>query len=252
MQWIKTHTKRLNDLRFSKLSAEAERAYDRLYMLAGILDQGGCFTDDGRKLSDEEIAHHIRIPTSELNKAIKELEKIKLIHWNSKGLTLDNWKIEQASIEIKRAKDRERQQEHRGVTRDTSRDTRDTSRDTRDTSPREEVDSDSDKILLLLSEDARKKLKPNWINDAIEIAKTKPTLKDPIQYTAGILRKWVLNGREEKQNPTTKKAGWKKKSDHNKTPEYSDAQREAARRIVEAQREKIKKQFEEEGRIPKP
>lgn len=109
--WIKAHADLLNDVRFDKLSSEAEQVYNRMYRLAGLLDADGLFIKNGKRLSNEEIAHLIRLPIQQVAKSIKELERRKIFHVNGKGPQIADWKIEQPD------KDREREQTRERVAR---------------------------------------------------------------------------------------------------------------------------------------
>lgn len=109
--WVKAHADLLNDYRFDKLSSDAEQVYNRMYRLAGLLDADGLFIKNGKKLSNEEIAHIIRLPMQQLAKSIKELEKRQIFHVNGKGPQIVDWKTEQPD------KDREREQTKERVAR---------------------------------------------------------------------------------------------------------------------------------------
>lgn len=188
----------LHDLRFASLSAEAERTYNRLYFLAGVLDANGLFIENGRKLTNEEIAYRVRLETKELTRSIKELQKSQLVHVNGKGPEIIDWKYEQIDLNTKREKDRERQQRHRGVTRDTDVTARDGDGSQSVTSIETKTKTQT-RVLLLLSKSAQEKLKsnPQWLDEAVAIAETKH-LDNPDQYAAGILRNWLTEGRKER------------------------------------------------------
>lgn len=109
--WVKAHADLLNDVRFDKLSSDAEQVYNRMYRLAGLLDADGLFIKNGKKLSNNEIAHIIRLPIHQLVKSIKELEKREIFHVNGKGPQIVDWKTEQPD------KDKEREQTRERVTR---------------------------------------------------------------------------------------------------------------------------------------
>lgn len=203
--YILTKFNRLHDLRFASLSETAETIYDRLYILAGVLDADGLFIENGRVLSHEEIAYRLRKETTKLTKSIKELQKAGLIHVNGKGPQIIDWKHEQIDLNIKREKDRERQHRHRGVTRDTGVTTRDSSSSQSVTSIETKTKTQT-RVLLLLSKSAQEKLKakPQWLDEAVAIAETKH-LDNPDQYAAGILRNWLTEGRKETQRKTSAK-----------------------------------------------
>lgn len=217
--WIKQNTNELNDLRFSSLSAEAERTYGRMYKLAGLLDAEGLFIEHGRVLSNDEIAYRIRLQTSELNKSIKELTKARLVHVNGKGPQIMDFKRDQVDLNTRREKDRERQARHRSVTRDEGVTSGDTHGSQSVTSLERERDSDLRKeSLLLLSQANREKLAahPEWIDEALKLAQSQN--KPRASYVAGILRNWILEGRKPK--------GGKRATGHNTTghskPETKD------------------------------
>jgi len=204
--YILTKFHRLHDLRFSSLSAEAERTYDRLYILAGILDADGLFIEHGRTLSNDEIAYRIRLQTPAVIKSIKELQKSNLLHVNGKGPQILDWKHEQIDLNTKREKDRERQQRHRVVTRDNDVTGSDKSSSQSVTSIETKSQTQT-RVLLLLSKPAQEKLKshPQWLSEAVAIAETKH-LDNPDQYAAGILRNWLMEGRKDQQRkPSAKK-----------------------------------------------
>lgn len=106
--WVKAHADLLNDVRFDKLSSDAEQVYNRMYRLAGLLDAEGLFIKNGKKLSNNEIAHIIRLPIHQLVKSIKELEKREIFHVNGKGPQIIDWKIEQPDKDKEREQTRER------------------------------------------------------------------------------------------------------------------------------------------------
>lgn len=203
--YILTKFNRLHDLRFASLSETAETVYDRLYILAGVLDADGLFIENGRVLSHEEIAYRLRKETTKLTKSIKELQKAGLIHVNGKGPQIIDWKHEQIDLNTKREKDRERQHRHRVVTRDTDVTTRDSSSSQSVTSIETQTQTQT-RVLLLLSKSAQEKLKakPQWLDEAVAIAETKD-LDKPDQYAAGILRNWLTEGRKETQRKTSAK-----------------------------------------------
>jgi len=189
----------LHDLRFASLSAEAERTYNRLYFLAGVLDADGLFIEHGRQLTHDEIAYRVRLETKEITKAIKELQRSKLIHVNGKGPQIMDWKTEQIDLNTKREKDRERQSRHRGVvTRDTDVTDSDSNGSRSVTSIERETQTQTKTLLSLLSDhrDFLEKQHPEWITEAIKIAKDNGKQSD--KYIAGILKNWILEGRNVK------------------------------------------------------
>lgn len=119
--WIKQPTSKLNDARLSFVSDQAQRDYFMLYFLAGQLDADGLFFENGRRLSDKEIAFRIHVNDARLKKTFKELKTEGLIHINGKGPTISDWSHEQINWREKQAQDRDRQQRHRHVTRDSER-----------------------------------------------------------------------------------------------------------------------------------
>lgn len=232
--YILTKFNRLHDLRFASLSETAETIYDRLYILAGVLDADGLFIENGRVLSHEEIAYRLRKETTKLTKSIKELQKAGLIHVNGKGPQIIDWKHEQIDLNTKREKDRERQHRHRGVTRDTDVTTRDSSSSQSVTSIETKTKTQT-RVLLLLSKSAQEKLKakPQWLDEAVAIAETKH-LDNPDQYAAGILRNWLTEGRKETQRkPSMKKKATSKQVQPKLEGDALKAARKEAEKLFE-------------------
>lgn len=235
--YILTKFNRLHDLRFASLSETAETIYDRLYILAGVLDADGLFIENGRVLSHDEIAYRLRKETNKLTKSIKELQKAGLIHVNGKGPQIIDWKHEQIDLNTKREKDRERQHRHRGVTRDTDVTGSDSDVSRSVTSIERETQTQTKTLLSLLSDHREflEKQHPEWITDAIKIAKDNGKQSD--KYIAGILKNWILEGRNVKgakakhANPT---AGTAKRTDKSQSPQanYSASDRAAAERAL--------------------
>lgn len=116
--WIKLSTTKIDDARLAMCSDAAQRDYLMLYMLAGRLDADGLFVEDGRQLSEEEIAFKIRVKLARLKASVTEMKKARLVHVNGKGPQITDWGHEQINWREKQEKDRERQQRHRSVTRD--------------------------------------------------------------------------------------------------------------------------------------
>lgn len=106
--WIKLATTKIDDARLAMCSDAAQRDYLMLYMLAGRLDADGLFIENGRQLSDDEIAFKIRVKASRLKASIGEMKKSRLIHVNGKGPQIVDWKIEQPDNDRKREQTRER------------------------------------------------------------------------------------------------------------------------------------------------
>lgn len=127
MPWIKSYTRKLDDIRIARSSEGAQLAYFKLELLAGKCDAEGSFFMNGEQLTDEEIAFIIRMDAKDLRKAIKELTANKLIHMNGKGAQLTDFANEQVSQDVRREAWRERQQRHRDVTSDEETVTRDSS-----------------------------------------------------------------------------------------------------------------------------
>ena len=198
--FIVTRLHRLHDLRFANLSAEAERTYDRLYILAGALDTEGFFFDEnGRQLTHDEIAYRVRLKTQEIKKALVELQRAKLIHVNGKGPQIVDWKNDQWEINKKRDADRERAAEKRRAAGDSnpSQDVAGDSNPSQDVALNKDKDINNNRVVLLLSADARAKVEkehPEWPAQALEIANTKH-VDDPVKYAAGVVRNWLLEGR---------------------------------------------------------
>jgi hypothetical protein len=222
----------LHDLRFATLSAEAERTYNRLYFLAGVIDANGLFIENGHKLSTEEIAYRVRLDPKEITRSIKELQKSGLVHVNGKGPEIIDWKHEQIDLNVKREKDRERQQRHRGVTRDTDVTERDESLSQSVTRIETKTKTQT-RVLLLLSKSAQEKLKsnPHWLEEAVAIAETKH-LDNPDQYAAGILRNWLTEGRKERPaKSSAKKKTVSKKSQPKLEGDALKVAREKAKKL---------------------
>lgn len=192
MKWIRTHESRLHDLRFATLSAEAERAYNRMYILAGVLEADGLFIQDGRQLTPEEIAYRVRLDAATLKKTLNELQRARLVHVNGKGPQIVDFKTEQIDLRTRRAQINERVTRYRELHKDGNEVNRDETHLERETQTQTQT-----RVLLLLSADARSKVEkshPEWPAQALEIANTKRT-EDPVKYAAGVVRNWLLEGR---------------------------------------------------------
>jgi len=123
--WIKTPTARLNDARLQFVSTQARSDYFMLYLLAGQLDAEGLFFENGRRLTDKEIAFRIHTKFELLKKSYAELKRESLITVNGKGPLITDWHHEQINWREKQEEDRKRQARHRSVTRDSDGATRD-------------------------------------------------------------------------------------------------------------------------------
>jgi DnaD/phage-associated family protein len=231
--YILTKFHRLNDLRFSSLSAEAERTYDRMYILAGVLDADGLFVEKGRQLSHDEIAYRIRLHTQAVTKSIKELQKANILHVNGKGPQIVDWKKEQIDLNVKREKDRGYQAKHR-ASQAKSDTVRSDSKGSGSVSDIERETQTQTQTLLSLSRTHREMIEtqhPEWVAEAIHIASSNDKT-DP-KYIAGILRNWITEGR--KQHATTKPKNGNSKRANKQGPietNYSAADREAAKRAI--------------------
>lgn len=121
--WIKLHTLKLDDVRLLRLSERTQLRYLQLYMLAGRLDENGCFIENGQKLNERDIALKLRIRDVRLFKSdLKALKDARLISVNGHGPFIADFKNEQVDWDRKRELDRERQKRKRenDVTRDTN------------------------------------------------------------------------------------------------------------------------------------
>lgn len=127
MPWIKSYTKKLDDIRLARTSATAQLAYFKMELLAGKCDADGSFVMNGEQLTEEEIAFYIRMDTKDIKKAMKELAANRLVTMNGRGPQLTDFPQEQVSQDKRREAWRERQNSHRSVTRDNEDVTRDNS-----------------------------------------------------------------------------------------------------------------------------
>lgn len=143
MKWIKAHIADLDDLRFSHCEndPEAEQVYSRMQKLAGKLDSDGLFIMNGRRLSIEEIAYFIRLPVQRVIKAMKRLERYKLLHVNGKGPQIADWTIQQVDLAKVREQTKERVTRYRALRKG---ETRDGALQGAVTTPDQDSDSDPD------------------------------------------------------------------------------------------------------------
>lgn len=195
--WIKLATTKIDDARLAMCSDAAQRDYLMLYMLAGRLDADGLFIENGRQLSDDEIAFKIRVKASRLKASIGEMKKSRLIHINGKGPQIMDWQNEQVDMNKKRERDREYQRKHRAVRPDSE----DVRPDSERVAPLEESQIRRESLLLLSP--AQRELitskHPHWMDDAEKIAKAKG--KPRPQYIAGIIKNWIVEGRRKPRQP---------------------------------------------------
>jgi len=235
MPWIKSYTKKLDDIRLVRSSDLAQLAYFKMELLAGKCDADGHFKMNGEQLTEEEIAFYIRMETKDLKKAIRELTANKLIHINGKGPQLTDFSSQQVSQQHRREAWRERQQRHRSVTGDSIGVTRDsTVTDAPVTILEEEKESKRRKeVLLLLSASAQKKLRdhPSWLTDAIELTMTKST-NDPAKYAAGIIRNWLTEGRKESKRGAGKSKRSKTKQPKLEGDDLANMREKAAKELL--------------------
>jgi len=201
--WIKQSTSKIDDARLALCSDATQRDYFMLYLLAGRLDADGLFIENGRQLSEDEIAFKIRIKASRLKASIGEMKKARLVHVNGKGPQIVDYAHEQQSWREKQDADRERQARHRSVTRDSETVTS----DGEPVTPLEESQSQIRESLLLLSPAHREIVSskhPEWMNDALKIAQAKNKVRP--NYIAGIVKNWIVEGREKsKDAPKSKR-----------------------------------------------
>lgn len=181
--WIKQHKRILDDARLAQCSDAAQRDYLFLYQLAGVLDAEGAFIEHGRQLSEDEIAFKLRIKAARLKASMNEMKRARLIHVNGKGPQITDYQAEQQSWRKKQDADRERQQRHRSVTRDSEGVTP----LERESESRLRIES-----LLLLSPAQKEKVlsHPEWVTEALKIAETKKKTRP--DYVAGILKNFIL------------------------------------------------------------
>lgn len=193
--WIKLSTTKIDDARLALCSDAAQRDYLMLYLLAGRLDAGGLFVENGRQLSEDEIAFKIRVKAARLKASINEMKRSKLIHVNGKGPQIADYPTEQQSWREKQEADRQRQARHRSVTRDGEAVTR----DGESVTPLEESQSQIRRESLLLLSPAQREIvsskHPAWIDEALKIAQTKNKLRP--DYVAGIVKNWLTEGRKK-------------------------------------------------------
>jgi len=236
--YIKTYTSYLHDIRFSQLSAEAERTYNRLYVLAGTLEENGLFFENGRQLSNEEIAYRIRLDTKEVIKSMKELQRNHLLHVNGKGAQVIDWKNEQVDLNKERELARARQAKHRTVTRDTPlvTENNDASRDVTHIEKETKTQIKTQSLSLLKGHAERLKQHPSWIDEAVDVAAQMNKLTPA--YVAGIVKNWLAEGRTPTKGSNRAKSNYgasnPKRPDQPKPAQanYTDSDREAAKRVL--------------------
>lgn len=212
--WIKQSTSKIDDARLALCSDATQRDYFMLYLLAGRLDADGLFIENGRQLSEDEIAFKIRIKASRLKASIGEMKKARLVHVNGKGPQIVDYASEQQSWREKQDADRERQARHRAVTRDSETVTSDGEPVTLLEESQSQIRRES---LLLLSPAQRELITskhPHWMDDAEKIAKAKGKVRP--NYIAGIVKNWIVEGRRKTD------AGRKKTSRKNKSADALD------------------------------
>lgn len=234
MPWIKQHTSKLDDLRLLRLSDQARGDYFMLYLLAGKCNSNGLFIENGKELSIVDIAFKLRFDVERVKASLKELKNSNLIYINGRGPCITDWKAEQPRWIEKQKSDRQRQQRHRSVTRDTG------VTDNGVTLLEEETQIKT-QTLLLLSPAQREKLSRHeaWMLEAIELAKTKSKLRP--DYIAGILKNWISEGRRQKGKSyaanDNRPGNTKRPNKHGPTAADSSPSTKAlARRIIEQQR----------------
>jgi hypothetical protein len=92
MPWIKMHTTILDDPRLARLDPQTQATYFKLALLAGRCDAGGAFYQDGKQMTDEDIAWSLRMAdTKELVKQFKSLTTVGLMINNGHGPELSNF-----------------------------------------------------------------------------------------------------------------------------------------------------------------
>jgi len=72
MTWIKKHEKYLDDPRLVRLKERTQLRWHQLYMLAGRCAANGAFIMQGRRLTDDEIAFHLRVNRDNSEKCDEE------------------------------------------------------------------------------------------------------------------------------------------------------------------------------------
>lgn len=231
--WIKQATSKIDDARLAQCSDATQRDYFMLYLLAGRLDADGLFIENGRQLSEDEIAFKIRIKAARLKASINEMKKARLVHVNGKGPQIMDYANEQQSWREKQDADRERQARHRYVTRDSETVTSDGERVT----PLEESQSQIRESLLLLSPAQRELITsrhPDWMMDALKIAKAKNKVRP--QYIAGIVKNWIVEGRTKERKPANQRGASKRSTP--KQPVLTGAARDKALKAAQSLVEK--------------
>jgi hypothetical protein len=114
MPWVKLRTDYLDDVRFSRLDNSAKARFFELLMLAGKLDAGGFFTEQGHELTDDEIAWKLRSNLDSLVVDMSILEAATLLHRNGQGWCICAFEDEQGPTQAdKRAAWKDRQKKHR-------------------------------------------------------------------------------------------------------------------------------------------
>jgi hypothetical protein len=114
MPWIKLHTSRLDDSIFARLTDTQKWRYIQLELLAGKLDAGGCFMENGQELTELDIAWKLRIDEIKLQFDLGVLSSAGLVSKNGHGWFLPNFENEQGPTQAdKRAAWKDRQKKHR-------------------------------------------------------------------------------------------------------------------------------------------
>jgi hypothetical protein len=92
MPWIKMHTTMLDDPRLARLDNQTQSTYFKLALLAGRCDAGGAFYQDGKQMTEEDIAWSLRMTDAkELVKQFKALTTVGLMINNGHGPELSNF-----------------------------------------------------------------------------------------------------------------------------------------------------------------
>jgi hypothetical protein len=121
MLWVKIHTRKLDDIRFAKITLAQMGRWTQLMMLSGRLDGSGGFYQNCVQLSEPEIAYLLRANIDDLRADLASLKSAGLARLNGHGWELLDFSDEQGPSDAEqRSAWQKRQQRHRNksVTRD--------------------------------------------------------------------------------------------------------------------------------------
>lgn len=125
MPWIKSYTRKLDDIRLCRISETSQLAYFKLELLAARCDADGAFVQNNEQLTENEIAFYIRMDPKQFKKSLREMIANNLVHVNGRGPQITDFADEQVSQATRREAWQARQDRHRTVTSDAEPVTRD-------------------------------------------------------------------------------------------------------------------------------